>query len=200
MGLIALASTAPLLAAKKTEDPLDRVFAPLAEVKTVQGKFVQKKDLAAFEEVQVQKGYFKSGPSTVLFVVTEPVESVFAVKDGKALVRFPELSYEEITDLDASPTMGAAVRSLLAVLGATSADAVRESYTAEVEEAKQGWEVTLKPRDETLAKALSHIIMRIRDDGRVTHVGIHERSGDATLIDFSDVIFNESIDDPLLDF
>ncbi len=194
--IAALVSTAG-----KTDDGLDQVFSPLAGIETVQGKFVQKKKLAAFKDVQVQKGYFKSGKGTVLFVVEEPVKSIFAVKGARALVRFPDLDFEEVTDLSQSPTMGAAVRSILAVLGATSATAIRKSWKAKVEKEKEdGFTVTLGPKDKTLAAAIDHVVMRVHEDGRVSHVGIHETSGDSTLIDFSDVTFNKPIDDPILDF
>lgn len=188
--------------AAKGGDDLDDVFAPFATIETVQGRFAQTKKMAAFKEVQKQKGYFKSGDDgRVLYVVTEPVKSVFAVKGGKVLVRYPDLDWEEITDLDSSPTLGAAVRSILAVLGTTDAATVRKAYKAKVrKEGKDGWTLTLRPRDETVAKAVDRIIMRVHPDGRVSHVGIHEKSGDSTLIDFDHVVFNEPIDDPLLDF
>jgi outer membrane lipoprotein-sorting protein len=181
---------------------LDEVFASFSSVKTVKGAFVQTKKLAAFKEVQKQKGYFKSGSDgRVLYVVTEPVESIFAVKDGRVLVRFPALDWEEVTDLEASPTLGAAVKSILAVLGTTSAQAVSKAYKAKIKkEGKDGWTLVLKPRSETVAKAIDRIVMRVHPDARVSHVGIHEKSGDSTLIDFSDVTFNEPIDDPLFDF
>lgn len=197
---VACLAVALLATAGKPGDGLDEVFAPLAKIHSVQGKFVQKKKLAAFKDVQEQKGYFKSGKGVVLFVVTHPVRSVFAVKKGKALVSFPDLDFEEITDLDSSPTLGAAVRSILAVLGATSADAIRASWSAKVKKEKDGWSLTLTPKNVTMAKAIDHVVMRVHADGRVSHVGIHEKSGDATLIDFSDIVFNEPMDDPLLDF
>lgn len=189
-----------LTAGKK--DGLDEVFAPFAGVKTAQGAFVQTKKLAAFKEVQKQKGTFKSGSDgRVLYVVNEPVKSVFAVKDGRVLVRYPDLDWEEITDLDASPTLGAAVKSILAVLGTTSADAVRKAYKAKIKkEGKDGWTLILTPRDETVAKAIDHIVMRIHTDARVSRVEIHEKSGDSTFIEFDDVKLNEPIEDPLFDF
>lgn len=189
-----------VLTAGKPNDGLDAVFAPLSKIETVQGRFVQKKKLKAFDDVQVQKGYFKSGKNTVLFVVTDPVKSIFAVKGSKALVQFPELDYQEVTDLDASPTMGEAVKSILAVLGATSAEAIRKSYSARVKKLEDGWRVTLKPTDETMARAIEKVVMRVHADGRVSRVQIHEKNGDSTTLEFSDVVFNEPVDDPLLDF
>ncbi|MBW2260922.1 MAG: outer membrane lipoprotein carrier protein LolA [Deltaproteobacteria bacterium] len=196
LALVALGLTA----GKK--DGLDDVFAPFADVSTAQGRFVQTKNLAAFKKVQKQKGYFKSGSDgRVLYVVTEPVKSVFAVKDGKVLVRYPDLDWEEITDLEASPTLGAVVKSILAVLGTTSADAVRKAYKAKIKkEGKDGWTLILKPRDETVAKAIDRIVMRVHTDARVSRVEIHEKSGDSTYIEFDDVTLNEPIEDPLFDF
>jgi outer membrane lipoprotein-sorting protein len=188
-----------LVAAKK-DDGLDGVFEPLAKIETVQGEFVMHKKLSAFTDVQVQEGRFKSGKDRVLFVVDTPVKSIFAVKKGKALVRFPDLDFEEVTDLDASPTIGAAVKSVLAVLGATSADTIRKSYEAKVVTKKKIATVTLTPKNKTMAKAIERIVMKVEPDGRVTHVGIYEKSGDSTLLDFTKVVFNEPIDDPLFDF
>jgi outer membrane lipoprotein carrier protein len=201
--LLAAAAVFSMLgSAGKKGGGLDEVFEPFGSVKTVQGTFVQTKKMAAFKDVQKQKGYFKSGSDgRVLYVVTEPVKSIFAVKDGRVLVRYPELDWEEVTDLEASPTLGAAVKSILAVLGTTSADAVRKAYKAKIsKEGKDGWTLVLKPRNETVAKAIDRIVMRVHRDARVSRVEIHEKSGDSTVIDFSDVEFNKPIDDPLFDF
>ncbi len=191
-----------LAGAGKGGDKLDEVFASFAKVKTVKGKFVQAKKLAAFKDVQLQEGWFKtSADGKVLYVVTGPVKSIFAVKGGKALVRYPDLGWEEVTDLESSPTIGAAVKSILAVLGATSAAHVRDAYQASVKKEKAGgWTLTLRPKDDMVKKAIDRVVMRVQEDARVTHVGIYEKSGDSTLIDFSDIVFNEPVDDPLLDF
>jgi outer membrane lipoprotein-sorting protein len=199
---LALALVLALWFTAGKKDGLDEVFAAFADVTTAQGTFVQTKKLAAFKKVQKQKGYFKSGSDgRVLYVVTEPVKSVFAVKDGKVLVRYPDLDWEEITDLEASPTLGAAVKSILAVLGTTSAAAVRKAYKAKIKkEGKDGWTLILKPRDETVAKAIDRIVMRVHPDARVSRVEIHEKGGDSTYIEFDAVKLNEPIDDPLFDF
>jgi outer membrane lipoprotein-sorting protein len=191
-----------LASAAKGTDGLDEVFAPFEDVETVQGSFLEKKKMAAFEDVQEQEGTFKSGKDgRILFVVTKPVRSIFAVKAGKVLVRYPDLDWEEVSDLDSSPTLGAAVRSILAVLGTTSAAAVRKAYKAKIKkEGKDGWTLVLRPRDATVAKAIDRIVMRVHPDARVSHVGIYETGGDSTLIDFADVVFNKPIDDPLFDF
>jgi len=200
MLFLPLAAAALALAGAKT-DGLDEVFGAFEGIETVQGRFVQAKKMKAFKEVQNQKGYFKSSKDgRVLFVIEEPLRSVFAVKGGKVLVRYPDLDWEEITDLDASPSLGAAVRSILAVLGTTSAAAVRKAYKAKVKKEKEGWTVVLRPRAKSLSAAIDRIVMRVRPGALVERVEIHEVSGDSTIIDFSDVVFNKPVDDPLLDF
>jgi outer membrane lipoprotein-sorting protein len=171
------------------EDLLDQIYGRFSHVTGASADFTEVKKIKAFKKDQVQKGKFSSSREGELtWEIIEPVRSTFTVKGDTARVTYPDKGYEKTYDLEKDKGIGTVVKNIFAVVGATGSASLKEAYACAVEGSwKEGWTVTLVPKNKKVKKVIKKIILTITKKDFITSIRIFEGDGDSTTITFTNI-------------
>jgi outer membrane lipoprotein carrier protein len=129
-------------------------------------------------------------PDKVRWEVEGPVRSVFVLNGARVSTAMPDLDHSETLDLSQSPEAARLVQGLMVWLGGDLERVARDYDLA--------WQAgpppvaTLTPRDPTLQKLLSRIVLQL-EAGQIRRVTLHEPGGDRVEIALSDVAVDPAL-------
>ena len=148
-------------------------------------RFEQTRHLKALQDALVTTGrldYRKGG--RLLWHTDPPSESDLVLEGSTATLKMPGMSSGQAFDLSSEPGMGKVFETLRAVL---EADLERLTSLFELKVVRsQPLGVSLKPRNEALARVLQGIRLDFDAGYRLLQVSLREPDGDRTDIAFRD--------------
>lgn len=166
-------------------DPaLAAVAARLARPATLRGRFEQEKRLAGFRNPLRSSGDFLLVRGRgVAWDTTAPFASSAVLTPAKLSTRLPGGDTRVLVDAAASPATAAVTGLFLALVeGDLDALAARFDVVATAPAADGRWTLALRPRDDTLAKAIADIELSGREFVEI--VRVREKAGDETVLRF----------------
>jgi outer membrane lipoprotein-sorting protein len=171
------------------EELLDEIYGKFSSVTGASADFTEVKKTKAFKKEQVQKGKFSSSrKGDLVWEIIDPVRSTFTVKGDTARVTYPDMDYEKTYDLKKDKGIGVVVKNIFAVVGASGSSSLKETYEYAVEGSwKEGWKVTLVPKNKKVKKVIKKIILTITKKDFITSIRIIEGGGDSTTITFTNI-------------
>jgi hypothetical protein len=158
---------------------LHELMQEMATIETRSNRFEEVKEMAILDQAITQTGtlHFKA-PDKLSKQIPFPVASSFEIQ-GDQLTIMTAGKPDQQMDLEAYPPLRIFVESLRAVL-AGDLDALQRHFATQLQGDRQGWRLSLHPRDRVLARQVE----RIDIEGHATDInryGILETNGDRTL-------------------
>lgn len=174
---------------------LDGLGRSMAQVHSVQTRFVQEKQLAMLREpLRAEGRLYYQAPDSLRWEYTAPEASGFTVRGGKG--RRWDKGQELPVDLARDPVLGPMAGELLAWVK-FDLDHIRRAYAIEVLQAAPPL-LRLRPRAPQLARVLESLDIAFAADGRsVLQVDYREADGDATTIRFSETYLDARLPEGL---
>jgi outer membrane lipoprotein-sorting protein len=172
---------------------LEQLKAAAAEVETLQGSFVQEKNLEMFEQQLLSSGrMIYVQPDQLRWELLSPVASGFVLQ-GEQGVRWNAVSQQrQRFSVSADPLKGVVAQQLLA-WARVDLDWLRERYHIKVL-TTEPVVLELTPIDPGEAEFVAHIQVTFDPvQSYVSDVLVLEQSGDSTRLRFGDVRSNDSI-------
>ncbi len=183
MALAAMLSAVPVLSASAA-DNLAAVQQRVAQVPVLRGEFTQEKRIQGFKNPLRSQGRFLlARDKGVVWTTLKPFPSEVVLTRERILSRQRDGSTRVEMDASQQP----ALRSVNAMMFALMSGDVK-ALTARFDVQAQalpgnGWKLVLKPKPGTMAQAFNAITLE--GDRYVRSVGIDERNGDNTRLQFS---------------
>ena len=167
----------------------------MSNVKTVQTKFVQKKDLALFNQQIVIKGeLFLRKPSTFAWHIDSPLRQTIVLKD-KTIKQWDEDTNEiQRISLSKGSSFSLATEQMnIWVSG--SYLSLTDEYNIEIIQVKP-IQIKFIPFETTMIHSIIDNITVIfqEDEKYIKEIIIKERDGDATSLEFFDTLINVDLD------
>jgi hypothetical protein len=156
-------------------EALLRQFADMAALEV---RFVETKTVALLVQPLQSEGVLRYARGVGL---TRTIETPYPseVEVTRTRLRMRQEGKTQEIDLGAHPAIRLLVTSLLDVLSGDAA-ALQAAYLMEY---TPGWTLTLRPKDEMLAKLIT--LLRFQGEGvRVRRLEVHESNGDTTRTEF----------------
>ena len=168
----------------------------LAGTTNVQSEFVQEKHLALLQQTVIIKGRLAvQQPDRLSWQVSEPIRYAL-VLDGSTLRQWDETTGKvQQMSLAGNPVFGVVATQLRAWF-AGRFDDLQKDFEAENDAAAALPTIAFIPRDSSFAaKAIRRIVLTFREDHRyLSSMLIEERSGDRTLMTFTNTVLNTTMD------
>lgn len=163
------------------------IWAELGKVGTLQAQFDQTQHRKILKVPLKSAGAVRfTRPNSLLWTVTAPSPSLFALDNGVARMEYPDLGIKESIDLSQVPEANQIATSMMVWLKADAA-AVERDFTV----AYRTNAATLTPRDKKLAGILAEIRLGfVASPWRVGSVVLMEPDGDEIDITFHDVVLD----------
>ncbi len=163
------------------------IWADLGEVTTLQASFEQTQRRKILKVPLKSAGAVRfTRPNSLLWTVTSPAPSTFALDKGVARMAYPDLGINESIDLSQVPEANQIATSMLVWLQADAAAVERDFTVVYGTNAAR-----LTPRDKTLGGILAEIRLSfVSSPWRVGAVVLMEPDGDEISIAFSDVVLD----------
>lgn len=177
--------TLPLKAAEPPPALIAQVRQRLVDAPVLRGLFEQRKTLKGFRNPLVSRGDFLVAKERgVVWHTREPFESSLVVTRDRLLSRQADGRVSTQMDAKAEPGLRA-VNEMLFALMAADLQALSARFGIEGElQGKDGWRLTLLPRDAALAQWLARI--ELEGDRHVRSVRLSEAQGDSSVIRLSE--------------
>lgn len=169
----------------------------IAKNKTLSATFRQTQTLKEFKEPIVSRGRLSYRSPSQLRWETDAPYKVIMVIDGAAMTTFyPELNHRETKDLTTDKMAGFMVHQIIQFIKGDF-EKLAERFEVRINEPKPGrHDVTLKPKGSMAAGPLTAITLRFA--GYILEETIIEsKDGGGTVIEFSNVAPNPTLDDTL---
>ena len=186
--LLALLSLAPPVApsasAQQSAPSLDALLQRFAAMPGMSARFREEKRIALLAVPVRSEGvvYF-TPPGRLMRKVTRPTESYALLEGGR--LTFASEGERQVVELGESPVLAGFVESFRYVLAGDRA-ALERTYRVDYRRDGATWTLTLKPRDEALARFLQEMV--IEGEGfAVRRMKMVEVSGDSTTTELFDV-------------
>jgi outer membrane lipoprotein-sorting protein len=188
-GLRAIALTALLLpgaaaAQARSGDGLTAVQQRVAQVSVLRGEFTQEKRIEGFKNPLRSQGRFVlSRDKGVVWTTLKPFPSEVVLTRDRILSRQRDGSTRVELDARQQPALRA-VNEMMFALMSGDVKALTGRFDAQPQLLpNNGWKLTLKPKPGAVAQAFTAITLE--GDRYVRRVGIDERNGDRTQLQFS---------------
>jgi outer membrane lipoprotein-sorting protein len=168
----------------------------LAGTTNVQSDFTQEKELSVLQQKVILKGRLAvQQPSRLSWQVTEPIRYNL-VLDGTMLRQWDEATdrVQQIS-LAGNPVFGVVAVQLQAWFSGRF-DLLLKDFTASVDASAALSTVVFTPREGGFVeKAIRRVVLTFREDHRyLSHMMIEEKSGDRTLMTFTNTILNAALE------
>jgi outer membrane lipoprotein-sorting protein len=164
----------------------------LAGTTNVQSDFTQEKDLSVLQHKVILKGRLAvQQPDRLSWQVTEPIRYNL-VLDGTTLQQWDEATDRvQQMSLAGNPVFGVVAAQLQAWF-AGRFDTLLKDFTAVADGSKDSPTIIFTPRGGTFVeKAIRRVVLTLRPDHRyLSHMLIEEKSGDRTLMTFTNTLLN----------
>jgi hypothetical protein len=173
---------------------LDSLRSSMAEVRSVQARFVQEKSLAMLQEPLRSEGrLYYQAPDDLRWEYTVPEAQGFSVRGSKGWRWWPSGEHKPL-DLKKDPLLGPMAAELL-VWVKFDLKHIQMAYGVEVLQYDPPL-LRLRPRAQQLRRVLDHLDIAFTPDGRsVLQVDYLEPDGDTTSLRFLDAILDARIPD-----
>lgn len=175
---------------------LTRLETRMAEVHSVHAEFVQRKNLAVFDEVLVIRGHiYLKKPGRLAWHVTEPMRYALVITDDTVLNWFEDANEVQKVSLSANPIFKTVIKQMRQWFSGTYTTLVSE-YGIEILDRGP---IRLKfiPLNNTLAADIidSVIVAFEQDERYIRRITILEKSGDSSDLMFVNTQLNAPLDD-----
>ncbi len=171
----------------------------LAGTTNVQTDFVQEKNLAILQQAVIIKGRLAvTQPDRLAWQVLEPIRYNL-VLDGTTLRQWDEATDKvQQMSLAGNPVFGVVATQLRAWF-AGHFDALTKDFDVSIDATVSPPAIAFVPREASFAaKAIRRVTLTFREDRRYLHsILIDERSGDRTLMTFTNTVLNGAVDPTL---
>jgi outer membrane lipoprotein-sorting protein len=168
----------------------------LAGTTNVQSDFTQEKDLAVLQHKVILKGRLAvQQPAWLSWQVTEPIRYNL-VLDGTTLQQWDEATDRiQKMSLAGNPVFGVVAAQLQAWF-AGRFDTLLKDFSAVADGSKDSPTIVFTPREGTFVeKAIRRVVLTLRPDHRyLSHMLIEEKSGDRTLMTFTNTLLNATLE------
>lgn len=155
----------------------------LADDAVLRGAFEQRKTVKGFRNPLVSRGEFVVARQRgVLWRTLEPFASSLVVTRDRVLARQADGSVAHRLQADEEPAVRAISETLFALMAA-DLPLLAQRFQIGGELGKDGWRLSLLPRDAALARWLQRV--ELEGDRFLRHVRLQEASGDQTQIRLS---------------
>ena len=183
-------------AEQSVEDVLGRLEEKMSDIKTLQTNFVQEKKLAIFDRKIILKGrIFLKKPDLFAWHTEEPTRYSMIIMDDVILQWDEDIDQVQKVSMKNNPAFQTVVGQMRKWLSGMYMSLLGE-YNITV--LKQD-PVSLKfmPRENTTAyNIISSVRIVFREDERYIHeIYIKDKTGDSTLLRFTDTLLNTPIND-----
>lgn len=169
----------------------------IAKNKTLSASFRQTQTLKEFKEPIVSRGRLSYRTPNQLRWETDAPYKVIMVIDGTVMTTFyPELNHRETKNLATDKMAGFLIRQVIQFIKGDF-EKLAERFEVRINEPKPGrHEVKLKPKGSMAAGPLTGVTLRFA--GYILEEAVIEgKDGGGTVIEFSDVTPNPTLDDTL---
>lgn len=185
----------PLLAkADVAADALAEISASAQQMKSFECNFVQTKTLKLLGDKMTSKGRLcYRQPDKLRWEYTSPYSYTFIINGGK--VQINKGGRNDVIDADKNKVFKEVARIMLnSVVGKSLTDS--REFAATVQSTADIHVVTLLPQKKDMKHMFSKIVLRYdRRQKMVVGVEMHERKGDSTVIDMTNVVKDKTIAD-----
>lgn len=168
----------------------------LAGTTNVQSDFTQEKDLAVLQHKVILKGRLAvRQPAWLSWQVTEPIRYNL-VLDGTTLQQWDEATDRvQKMSLAGNPVFGVVAAQLQAWF-AGRFDTLLKDFSAVADGSTDSPTIIFTPREGTFVeKAIRRVVLTLRPDHRyLSHMLIEEKSGDRTLMTFTNTLLNATLE------
>jgi len=178
-----LASTR--LAGAAAPDLLAAVAARLSDAPVIHGRFEQTRRLSGFANPLVSRGDFVLARERgVVWSTREPFASSLLVTPERLVMRGADGRVQQQMQADAQPAMRVVGESVIAVLRGDLQTLSARFEVAGKLAGKNGWSLTLTPRDAAMRRVFARI--ELAGDRFVRDVRLEEAGGDSTHVKLID--------------
>ena len=185
----------PLLAkADVAADALAEISAAAQQMKSFECNFVQAKTVNLLGDKMTSKGRLcYRQPDKLRWEYTSPYSYTFIINGGK--VQINKGGRNDVIDADKNKVFKEVARIMLnSVVGKSLTDS--REFAATVQSTADIHVVTLLPQKKDMKHMFSKIVLRYdRRQKMVVGVEMHERKGDSTVIDMTNVVKDKTIAD-----
>ncbi|MGN0230768.1 MAG: outer membrane lipoprotein carrier protein LolA [Muribaculaceae bacterium] len=185
----------PLLAmADVTADALAEISAASKQMQSFECNFVQTKTLKLLGDKMISKGRLSyRQPDKLRWEYTSPYSYTFIINGGK--VQINKGGRNDVIDADKNKVFKEVARIMLnSVVGKSLTDS--HEFAATVQSTADIHVVTLLPQKKDMKHMFSKIVLRYdRRQKMVVGVEMHERKGDSTVIEMTNVVKDKTIAD-----
>lgn len=187
LALLSLAAPPALVApatAQQSAPSLDALLRRFAAMPGMSARFREEKRIALLAVPVRSEGviYF-TPPGKLMRRVTAPTESYALLEGGR--LTFASEGERQVVELGESPVLAGFVESFRYVLAGDRA-ALERTYRVDYEREGAQWRLTLKPRNEQLARFLREMVLE-GEGFAVKTMTMAEVSGDVTTTEIFDV-------------
>lgn len=195
IAIMLIAVLMPLLAkADVAADALAEISVAAQQMKSFECNFVQTKTLKLLGDKMTSKGRLcYRQPDKLRWEYTSPYSYTFIINGGK--VQINKGGRNDVIDADKNKVFKEVVRIMLnSVVGKSLTDS--REFAATVQSTADIHVVTLLPQKKDMKHMFSKIVLRYdRRQKMVVGVEMHERKGDSTVIEMTNVVKDKTIAD-----
>ncbi|MCK4401177.1 outer membrane lipoprotein carrier protein LolA [bacterium] len=182
-------------AEQSVEDVLIRLEEKMSDIKTLQTGFVQEKKLAIFDRKIILKGkIFLKKPNLFAWHTEEPTLYSMIIRDDVILQWDEDIDQIQKVSMKDNPAFQTVVGQMRKWLSGIYMSLLEEYSVIILGQTP----VSLKfvPRENTMAyNIISHVRIVFREDERyIQEIYIKEKTGDSTLLRFTDTLLNIPVD------
>ncbi len=183
-------------AEQSVEDVLGRLEEKMSNIKTLQTGFVQEKNLAIFDKKITLKGkIFLKKPRLFAWHTEEPTRYSMVIRDDVILQWDEDIDQVQKVSMKDNPAFQTVVGQMRKWLSGMYMSLLGEYNITLLKQNP----VSLKfmPRENTMAyNIISYVRIVFREDERyICEIYIKDKTGDSTLLRFTDTLLNTPIDD-----
>lgn len=195
IAIMLIAVLMPLLAkADVAADALAEISVAAQQMKSFECNFVQTKTLKLLGDKMTSKGRLcYRQPDKLRWEYTSPYSYTFIINGGK--VQINKGGRNDVIDADKNKVFKEVARIMLnSVVGKSLTDS--REFAATVQSTADIHVVTLLPQKKDMKHMFSKIVLRYdRRQKMVVGVEMHERKGDSTVIEMTNVVKDKTIAD-----
>lgn len=184
--------------AQSEKEIIDMIGKASSDMKTLECDFVQIKHLKILNDEMVSKGkMYYSQPDMLRWEYVSPYSYVFVLNDSKVLISNDGRT--DIIDVNQNKVFKEIARLMMdSIVGNSLSD--NTSFDISIDDTTKEWVATLLPLKKDMKQMWNRLVLHF-DKGRrsVVKVEMHEKSGDYTEINLSNIVVNSSVDKSVFD-
>ncbi|UBZ06518.1 outer membrane lipoprotein carrier protein LolA [Salegentibacter mishustinae] len=169
----------------------EKMMAKANELETLQANFIQTKSMEMIADETVSRGkIYYQNPGKLKWKYTEPQDYIILFIEGKLHIN--DAGDKSVRNTASSKLFGK-IANL--IIGSVNGKLLQDNENFDISYFKENDNIiaVIIPKDEHLSQMFSEIQMQFNAEKVVEKVSLMEESGDATVIEFSEIQWNKDI-------